>query len=291
MTNEEKLAQAMGVPSSIEQVTIGAYQINYLVAGAGSPLLLIHGANIGWGMWYTTIAALSKQFKVYAIDLPGSGGSTKIDFARADLEKDYVDVVEEFIRGKELAPVAIVGHSFGGWIALRLVMRAAVPVSKVVLVNSLGFTRFLRAHHRLASIRPLAHFLTKTALSPTREHMRSFLAEPFFDKAFLTDIFFNYFYEGVHRFALAHPLLFIHSLSSLFRLKRELDLSATLGSVIQPVLIMWGEHDKTVPLRRSALMFHRFRNAAVEIFKDCGHVPPLEKGELFTAKLRAFLNS
>ena len=50
MDAEQRLAQSIGVPLTIEKIKIGEFLINYMVAGAGHPVLLIHGGNIGWGM-------------------------------------------------------------------------------------------------------------------------------------------------------------------------------------------------------------------------------------------------
>jgi len=76
MTTEQTLANSLGIELAIKQIPIGAHKINYLVAGKGEPLLLIHGANFGWGVWYPNIPELAKHFTVYAIDLPGAGHSS-----------------------------------------------------------------------------------------------------------------------------------------------------------------------------------------------------------------------
>ncbi len=289
MTHEEVLVASLGVPVVLEQVQVGARQINYVRAGTGKPLVLIHGANIGWGMWYTTIADLAREYTVYALDLPECGGSTKIGSATLDLETDFAQVVEQCIKQLGLQSVSVIGHSFGGWIALRLALRKAVMVDKIVLVDSLGFSRFLPVSHRLVSLRPFAEFLAAKPLSPTREHMKEFLAEPLVDKNIMTDAFFEYFYESIFRNQLSHPILFINALTSFFRLKKQLDLSVELPGVSQPVLIIWGEKDTSVPLAKSQPQFRHLPHATVVIFPETGHVPPLEQSKLFTEKLLAFL--
>ena len=94
---EQKLQNLIPTKSQIKKVSIDSYNINYLEAGAGQPIILIHGLNIGWGEWHQNIAELAKYFKIYALDLPGSGNSTKIDFHNADLEKKFVKIVDKFI--------------------------------------------------------------------------------------------------------------------------------------------------------------------------------------------------
>ncbi|MFY9463208.1 MAG: alpha/beta fold hydrolase, partial [Candidatus Sungiibacteriota bacterium] len=119
MNAERKLAQLVQTDIKIEQAIIGRFRINYVSAGSGPAVILLHGANIGWGQWYPNIAVLAQYFTVYAIDLPGAGGSSKIEFHTANLEKDFVDTVDSFIKDRRLSKVHIVGHSLSGWIALR----------------------------------------------------------------------------------------------------------------------------------------------------------------------------
>ena len=77
MDTEKKLADSIDASIEIKQMDIGKHRINYAVAGQGPALLMIHGANFGWGMWYPNIPALAKHFTLYMIDLPGAGRSSR----------------------------------------------------------------------------------------------------------------------------------------------------------------------------------------------------------------------
>src|SRR3989344_1127805 len=111
MSTEEALAQTLGIPYTIAQDTIGPYSINYFKAGQGRPLLLIHGANIGWGQWYRNIPELAKRSEVWALDLPGAGRSSRVDYSKLDPQKDLVEVVEKFVRVHNLRDFHIIGAS------------------------------------------------------------------------------------------------------------------------------------------------------------------------------------
>ena len=76
MNSEYNLAKIVGTGLKIHQVKINSYTINYITMGKGEPVLLLHGLNIGWGEWYPNIAALSKQFTVYAVEYIEVHGST-----------------------------------------------------------------------------------------------------------------------------------------------------------------------------------------------------------------------
>src|SRR3989344_8879229 len=105
MDTEKALADRLGIPYKIKKIKIGKYLINYFEAGppageagAGKPLVLIHGGNIGWGQWYPNIPELSKHFKIYAIDMPGAGRSSKLDYAKLSFEKDYFEILSKFLQ-------------------------------------------------------------------------------------------------------------------------------------------------------------------------------------------------
>ena len=171
---EKNLCNIIDAKLAVHSIKIGEFDIHYATAGNGPPLLLIHGLNIGWGNWYANIAALSKYFTVYALDLPGCGLSTKINFYSSHLEKDFVDIVDQFINKLHLKNVSIIGHSFCGWIAMKLVLKNKTDIQKIILVDPIGFSSFISGKQHLISIRPVANFLAKTAMKPTQ---RSFIAQ------------------------------------------------------------------------------------------------------------------
>src|SRR5258708_17175263 len=123
MDTEKKLIQTIPTKVDVHQLNIQKYLINYIQAGQGPSLLLVHGGNIGWGQWYPNIAELAKYFKVYAMDLPGAGRSSRVNFKNLDPEKDLVEVVEKFINNLELKKVNVVGSSVSGWIGLKLALK------------------------------------------------------------------------------------------------------------------------------------------------------------------------
>jgi 4,5:9,10-diseco-3-hydroxy-5,9,17-trioxoandrosta-1(10),2-diene-4-oate hydrolase len=288
---EEQLAQKIGTGIRVVQKPLGNLTINYVVCGSGSPILLLHGANIGWGMWYKTISELAQHHTVYALDLPGSGGSTKGNFRHFDLVTTYVQTVEDFMMSESRENWAIIGHSFGGWIALQVAARKNISVSKLVLIDSLGFTRHLPLKHRLATFYSLAKFLSKTALKPDRVTMRKFLFEVFYDPSQGEELFFNYFYESLFRSKLSHPLLFINSLGQWGRLRSELEIEDDrIASVTIPTMIMWGDNDCSMPYFYSKLKIALLPQHTLHLLTQTGHVPPVEQPKKVNKLITQFLS-
>jgi|SRR3989344_9373537 len=290
MDSESRLAQVTESNLKIDKIRVGDYLINYVTAGSGKPLLLIHGGNIGWGQWYPNIGPLSKHFKVYAIDLPGAGRSSRIDYDDLDLERDFLGVTREFINITGIGDAHIIGSSVGGWIALRLALRG-VPFGKIVLTDSLGFTDYMRFSDRILGIRVLPKALVKTILRPYRENrnIERFLRSVFYDKKTpLAPQFIDYFYETMRT---SHNLLLISRLSSIWGVRREFVMNNELRDVKNQTLIIWGEHDALMPVERSQTAFSLMPNCRTKIIKAAGHIPSIEKSSEFNDAVINFLDS
>lgn len=289
LDTEENLIKSLDTEVKKETIKLGSFNINYVVSGKGQSVLLLHGGNIGWGQWYPNISELSKHFKVYALDLPGAGRSTIIDFSKLDLETDFVNVVEKFVSTLGLRNLNIVGSSIGGWIAAKLAIRKNPSINKLVLVDSIGFTNYIRLADRVIGIYPLAKLLTKTILKPDRENKKieQFMRSVFHNES--TEIkpeFIDYFYETMSN---SHNLLLISSLSSFWGLRKEFQLKELLPKITNQTLILWGEKDKLMPPDKCSTGFKLIPNAKVQIINKGGHIPSIEKSAEFNKYLISFL--
>ena len=102
-------------------------------AGAGEPLLLIHGVGLRAEAWGPQIADLSHQAHVIAVDMPGHGQSTLLpEGARLP---DYVAWAARVITALNLGPVNVAGHSMGSLIAAGLAVEHPGLVRRVALLN------------------------------------------------------------------------------------------------------------------------------------------------------------
>ena len=108
--------------------------LNYIEAGQGKPILLLHGWGANVDVWHSIMQEFSLEYHVYALDLYGFGKS------REPSENftiyDYARVVDDFITKIIGKPVILVGHSFGGRIGL--ILGDSKNVDALVLVDSAG---------------------------------------------------------------------------------------------------------------------------------------------------------
>src|SRR6202167_4761506 len=102
-------------------------------AGAGAPLLFLHGAN-GFPAWLPFFETLSDRFEVLAPDHPSFGRSTTPAWLDevGDLAYFYLDLLDTL----GLDGFHVVGHSLGGWIALELAIRSTARVKTLTLIDA-----------------------------------------------------------------------------------------------------------------------------------------------------------
>lgn len=117
------------------RVRVNGVQLSYQQAGNGPDLVLIHGLGASLAFWYVLVAPfLARHFRVTAVDLRGHGLSEmpSLDYTSADMARDVSRLLEEF--GIERAH--LVGHSFGGLVALQCAVRFPEQVDRLVIADS-----------------------------------------------------------------------------------------------------------------------------------------------------------
>jgi magnesium chelatase accessory protein len=102
--------------------------------GEGPPIVLLHGLGGSATNWTLLAPLLARRRRVLVPDLPGHGRSAPVT-APGGLGS-LADSVAELIRGEGVGPVAVVGHSMGADVAIRLALRHPGDVSALVLVSA-----------------------------------------------------------------------------------------------------------------------------------------------------------
>ncbi len=182
----------------------------------------------GWGLNRNSLRAIGVLFQrthaVHLLDLPGFGDAP-LPPADWDTIK-YADLVQEYVLDCMAGPVVLVGHSFGGRIALRLASRRLPQVRAIVLmaVPGLPAPRFSRVGLRRAAIRLLRRLLRDVrplvGSAPLDWHTRTFGSRDYLAAGDLRPIFVRTVLE---------------------------DLTASAKAVACPVLLIWGTDDSEAP--------------------------------------------
>lgn len=106
------------------------------------PVVLIHGLLSGLAFWAMNLdEILDTGHILYAIDLPGFGRSTRIDFSEDDQETEdiFVEHIEMWRKKIGMSKMIAVGHSFGGYITTIYAMKYPQYVKHMILVDPWGF--------------------------------------------------------------------------------------------------------------------------------------------------------
>jgi pimeloyl-ACP methyl ester carboxylesterase len=103
--------------------------------GSGEPLVLLHGIGSRWQVFAPVLDLLAADFEVWAVDLPGFGGSAPLP-GRTDIAA-LADAVQAWMALQGIEEGHVAGNSTGGGIALELAQRRAV--ASAVALAPIGF--------------------------------------------------------------------------------------------------------------------------------------------------------
>ena len=206
----------------------------YSVAGAGMPVVLLHGWALAHHTYRDVITSIAQQgCRVIAPAMPGFGGTHEIparDFSIAGYARWVADLLDAL---EVTEPVVVVGHSFGGGVAIRLAHDHSDRVRSMVLVNSVGGSSW-RKGHVLRSIaeRPLwdwgLHF--PGDVWPLRQARRVL---PVIAEDFLPNLVRN-----------PRAIIKVANLARRADLRSELEALREAG---KPITILWAARDGIIP--------------------------------------------
>lgn len=247
---------------------VNGIKLHAEVSGSGAPLLLMHG----WGCDHTTVRSIAATAvltnRVYNIDFPGFGASPEPDEVWG--VEEYTALVEAFARQEGLERPVLVGHSFGGRVAILMASRT--PVSKVVLVDAAGIKprRSLAYYYKVYSFKAakrLANLLLGKERAEKRiEAMRA--------------------RRGSSDYSQASP-----KMRAIMSKVVNQDLTDRLSLIKAPTLLIWGENDTATPVADARKMAKMIPDAGLVSFVGCGHYSFLDNPAQFRAVLSSFLNS
>ncbi|WP_162820771.1 alpha/beta fold hydrolase [Microvirga calopogonii] len=116
----------------------GSWTIDYIEAGSGSCVILLHSSVAGNRQWRTTVEALQDQYHVIAINLFGYGQTSPWPGDREQTLADQGESIQPFI-DQARSDVALVGHSFGGAVAMTIALHRPDKVSRLILLEPIPF--------------------------------------------------------------------------------------------------------------------------------------------------------
>jgi pimeloyl-ACP methyl ester carboxylesterase len=248
----------------------------YLEAGTGPPAILLHGLGATCASMLPTLAELSHDHRVLAVDLPGFGDSGKP--VRAYDPAFYARWLVAFLDAVGVERAVLVGNSMGGRIAIEAGLLMPDRVDRIALfAPSLAFKRFREATPFVRLL--MAELAAMPIVVPRALVMRTLrmmfarperLREPWYDAA--AD-------EFARVFATARGRMGFFSAARQIYLEEahgEDGFWDRLPALSRPALFLWGEADQLVPVGFARHVREALPGARSVVLPDCGHVPQFE---------------
>ncbi len=270
-----------GRPEIGATVDAGGVKTNYLEAGDGPPVILIHGSGPGvtaYANWGGVLPVLGERFRVIAPDMVGFGFTDRPSDATYNVQT-WADQVLAVMDALDVPNASLVGNSFGSAIAMRLATQHPERVDRLVLMGSMGV------------VFPITEGLDRVwGYTPSIENMRAVLDVFAYNRELITDELAEVRYR-----ASVQPG-FQESYGAMFPAPRQQWVEAMrtpedeIRRLPHPTLILHGREDQVIPVATSLRLIQLIDRADLHVFGRCGHWVQIERAADFTRLVRDFLS-
>jgi non-heme chloroperoxidase len=237
----------------------------------GDPIVFLHGWPDSWFSFSRVVPLLPGRLRAFVPDQRGFGESERPDSSYGI--EEFADDVVAFLDAFSIARAAIVGHSFGSFVARRVAITNPQRVARLVLIDT-----------GVSAVSPLTREVQADLVSledpVPLEFARSFQAGTVY--APVPDAFFE--------------RLIVESMKLPARLWRKVfdgvlayDDAEQLSRITAPTLLLWGERDALFSRTDQDRLEATIKGAKLKIYQETGHCPNWERPELVAADLQAFL--
>jgi pimeloyl-ACP methyl ester carboxylesterase len=258
--------------------------ISTIEAGIGPAVIAVHGLGATKGSFLPTVAALSGQFRMIALDLPGFGDSDKPIGARYDA-RYFADVIADLLDALELDRAHLIGNSLGGRIALEVGFQHPERVDRLgLLAPSLAWRRsrpwasllrLTRPELGLLQLapRPVVEAIVNRVVPGAGNGWAAAGVDEFL-RAYLTPSGRAAFYAAARHIYLEAP-------------DGDTGFWTRLPNLSPEALFVWGRKDTLVPISFERHV-HDALPSAQHLELDCGHVPQIERPRETNSALAEF---
>ncbi|CAN5557966.1 alpha/beta hydrolase [soil metagenome] len=262
----------------MEKVDIAGLRIAYERAGAGSPLVLLHGGLGDSRDWRRQIPAFAQEFDVIAWDAPGCGQSSDPPEETFRLA-EYADCLAGLIALLELERPHVLGLSFGAGLALELYKRSPETPRTLILASAYaGWAGSLPPEEVEARL----HGVLRDSDRPPEELVGEWL--PSLRSESTPPEAVNDMVAIMSEF---HPV----GARAMARSFAEADLRDVLSSIEVPTLLLYGEQDQRSPLHIADELHARIPNSDLMVIPGVGHMSNYDDPERFNDAVLTFLRA
>ncbi len=236
---------------------------------AKQPVIILHG----WGLSSIKFQLLAelfdrKKYRVFVPDLPGFGNSAMP--AKALELKDYADFLHGFMNANHIEKPILIGHSFGGRVALKYQFVYPQSIQMLILTGTPGFTPVPRRKLTLfIAVAKFGKFIVSIVpFHSVQDRIRSWY----------------YYAVGARDYYRAKGVM-----RDTFKIIVQEDLMPCLRRVMVPCVLAWGANDRITPLWIAQKMKEIIPQANLVVIPDADHGVSYKQPEIFFSAIRKFL--
>ena len=263
--HEAEMGSEAAAPEPI-MVNAGTWSVRVLRMGpdvphsAAAPVVMIHGFGGDLLNWQMNQPDIATDRAVYAIDLPGHGGSTKAIDGDGSVAW-LANAVRGALKALEIDRAHLVGHSLGGAVALQMALDEPSRIASVTLVCPAGLGREINGAY-------IENFIRADKRKDMKATVEALFADPsFVSRDMVEDLLKYKRLDGV--------------LAALRRIadaafaggQQSAVLAESLGGLNVPVQVVWGAEDKIVPPAHAAAIAEPDRH----VIAGAGHMVHMER--------------
>ena len=282
-------------------VDVDGIRTRYFEKGEGEPMVLVHGGHMGTFAadladdWDLNFDALSRHYRVYALDKLGMGFTDNPKTDDGYTIQAQTDHVSRFMETLGIGPAHLCGHSRGGYLVTRLALQHPEQCRSCIIVDSGTLSPGAGRNEIVHADPPLP--------LRSRECHRWVFERYSYSPACVTEGWLDVAVEAAHtpkyeeavRKMSDEGLLATKFLPGLQRDQEE-TLRWLLDRGLQrPTLMLWGYNDPTAPLSQGMALMEfltaKERRTYLHIFNEAGHFCYREHPDAFNAAVRAFTES
>lgn len=271
--------------------TVHGYRRAFRMAGKGDAILLIHGIGDSSETWRDVMPDLARSHRVIAPDLLGHGESDK---PRADYSLPaYANGMRDLLGVLGVERVTLVGHSFGGAVAMQFAYQFPERCERLVLVGTGGISRQVTPVLRAASLPGASLLLQALQLPPVKWQFNAAVH-------LLEKMGSGLGVDAVDLLRIVDALPDATSRSAFIRtLRAVVDWRGQVGTMLDrcylaqgmPTMLVWGGRDQVVPAVHAALGHVSMPGSRLEMFEEAGHFPFRTDPQRFLSVLRDFIDT
>ncbi len=281
----------MPKPAEVQFVTVHGHRRAFVKVGSGPALLLLHGLGCDHTTWDPVIQSLAKRYTVIAPDFLGHGESDK---PRADYSLGgYANGMRDLLTILGIDKATVVGHSFGGGVAMQFAYQFPERTERMVLVGSGGLGQEVTVAIRAVTLPGFHQAIGVMTLPGVRHVVKAVLRQlarsgpsAARDLDEVAEIFESWKDPATRR-AIRHLVRGVVDLKGQVVTMRD----RAYLTEFMPMCVIWGAQDPVIPVLHAEFAAQFAPSATVEVIANAGHFPHRDHPERFVKIINDFVRS